>query len=111
MRIRFLWGKLLLTMVYIGLVIGLYILGIPCLFLTLFKISCPGCGMTHAWLSLLQGEVLNAFYYHPMFWTVPIIYLFIFFDGRLFRSEKLNKFSLMLLGTGFFLTWLWRIIL
>ena len=111
MRIRHLREKLLFTLAYLAFIAVLYAFQVPCFFLQLFRQPCPGCGMTRAYVALLQGEVLGAFHWHPMFWTVPVIYLFILFDGRLFRSRGLNTTVLILLGLGFLLTWLWRMIL
>lgn len=110
MKIRLLREKLIFTALYAALVVLLYRWDVPCLFLRFCGLSCPGCGMTRAYLALMQGDVMGAFAHHPMFWAVPIIYLFILFDGRLFRQRYLNYGSLILLGLGFLLTWLGRII-
>ncbi|MBI3600982.1 MAG: DUF2752 domain-containing protein [Nitrospinae bacterium] len=32
---------------------------------TVFGIQCPGCGMTRAFLSLIRGEIGNAFHFNP----------------------------------------------
>lgn len=46
--------------------------GITCPFLFLSGISCPGCGMTRAWLALLRLDLSSAFAWHPLFWlAVP----------------------------------------
>ncbi len=34
-------------------------------------VSCPGCGMTRAWLSVLKMDFKSAFMYHPLFWIPP----------------------------------------
>ena len=43
-------------------------LGVTCPILYLTGISCAGCGMSRAWLSLLRGDLAGAFAYHPLFW-------------------------------------------
>lgn len=43
-------------------------LGVTCPILFLTGISCAGCGMSRAWLSLLRLDVSAAFRYHPLFW-------------------------------------------
>ena len=63
----------------------LYILGIGCPIKFFTGISCAGCGMTRAWLSALRLDFKSAFYYHPLFFTVPIIFMLVLF------KEKLNK--------------------
>ena len=50
-----------------------YILDIGCIFKKLSGLSCPGCGMTRAWLSFLKGDIGKAFYYHPLFWMMIVI--------------------------------------
>lgn len=46
---------------------------IPCLFRLITDISCPGCGMTRACISLTQGKFGAAWGYHPfVFLVVPL---------------------------------------
>ena len=44
-----------------------------CIYKRLLGITCPGCGLTRAYKSLIHGDIKQAFYYHPLFWTIPII--------------------------------------
>ena len=37
-----------------------------------FGIPCPMCGITRSFLSLLQGDITMAFYYHPL-WPVILL--------------------------------------
>ena len=63
-----LWALLLVAAVYSGM----QLLGITCPIKFVTGISCPGCGMTRAWLSLLlRHDLAAAFRYHPLFWVVP----------------------------------------
>lgn len=55
------------------LIIGVFyffieLLGVTCPIKFLTGISCAGCGMSRAWLSLLRQDVSAAFAYHPLFW-------------------------------------------
>ena len=43
-------------------------LGVTCPIKFITGISCAGCGMSRAWLSLLRGDISAAFFYHPLFW-------------------------------------------
>lgn len=43
-----------------------------CFFKATSGIPCPGCGMTRAFLSLLSGDVTQAFYWHPL-WPMVIL--------------------------------------
>lgn len=93
--------KLLFTSVYLGVVTLLYIFRIPCLYHYFFGIQCPGCGMTRAYLSLLHGEWSLAFSYHPLFWTVPILFLLFLTDGKLFREKWANTILLGVILSGY----------
>lgn len=54
-------------------------IGCPIRFVT--GISCPGCGLTRAWLSALQFDFAAAMAYHPLFWLVPpTVLLAVWFD-------------------------------
>jgi len=44
-----------------------------CIFRFLFGIPCPACGMTRAHLSLFEGDIVNAFRYHPLFWVPALV--------------------------------------
>ena len=57
----------------------LQLVGITCPIKFITGISCPGCGMTRAWLSLLlRGDLEAAFHYHPLFWIlIPGVPLFL----------------------------------
>lgn len=98
--------KLALTAVYGLLVLLLQQVGIYCLFRLLFGFPCPGCGMTRAWLRVLRGDLAGAFALHGMFWSVPLLYLYILYDGKLFCRPGVNRGILLLLGIGFGLHWL-----
>ena len=74
--------------------------GRGCPFRNFTGIPCPGCGMSRAWFAMLRLDVAAAFRYHPMFWSVPVLMLYCFFDGRLFRRNWLNYGLLALIGLG-----------
>ena len=44
-----------------------------CLYKRFFGIPCPGCGLTRAFQSLLSGDLRKAFYYHPLWWALPLL--------------------------------------
>ncbi len=57
-----------------------YILGFPC----------PFCGTTRALISLIQGNIKTAFYYHPLFiLAIPFLILIITSNEKYFL--KMNK--------------------
>lgn len=44
----------------------------PCLFRFVTGLPCPGCGGTRAFTAVLRGDLIHAFFYHPV---VPFCYL------------------------------------
>ena len=106
MKIKNLKGKLTDLLAIAAVVAAFYLLDLPCIFQALFQIPCPGCGMTRAYISLIRFDLPAAFAYHPMFWSVPVLILLYFTDGKLFRAKWLNRLLLIALSAGFFLNWL-----
>ena len=101
--------KLLFTLIYIAIVATLYITGVGCVFRSVFGIVCPGCGMTRAVISLLRLDFIGAINYHPMVFSLPILYLYFLVDGGLFKSKKLNTLLLSFIGLGFLIVWIGKI--
>ena len=54
--------------VIVGFYVLIELLGVTCPIKFVTGISCAGCGMSRAWLSLLRMDVAGAFAYHPLFW-------------------------------------------
>lgn len=98
--------KLFLIPAAIGILFILYYFGIGCLFRQIFSIPCPGCGMTRAFFTLLQGDMKGALLCHFMLPTVPMLYLYILFDGELFDNKIVNRLVLIAIVTGFFVKWM-----
>ena len=48
-----------------------------CPFFRLTGLTCPGCGLTRAYIHALHGEFSVAFRYNPFFFTIPF-YIFAF---------------------------------
>ncbi len=59
---------LFVVLVVCGVYAALLFSGITCPIRQLTGISCPGCGMSRAWLSVLHGDLAAALLYHPLFW-------------------------------------------
>ncbi len=69
-------------------------------------ISCPGCGMTRAWLQVLQGHFYRAFYFHPLWWIVPIVFIFFLYKDRL--NKKIYNIVLYILLLLFIVVYFYR---
>ena len=106
MRITQWKEKVIFTIVYLGIVALLYRLGITCVFKEYLGFICPGCGMTRATLAALRLDFGTAFHYHPMFWSIPILYLYFLLDKGIFSRKCWNVILLVGIGLGFFINWI-----
>lgn len=59
------------------------VLGIGCPIKYVTGISCLGCGMTRAWLSILRFDLKSAIHYHPAFWLPPLVLLCYFLKSKI----------------------------
>lgn len=55
-----------------ALCFAMFLLDIPCPIKWFTGVSCPGCGMTRAWLRVLHFDFHGAWGFHPLFWIVPV---------------------------------------
>lgn len=63
------------------------LLDIQCVFQKYLNMDCLGCGMTRAWKSVFQGDFRLAFQYHRAYFTVPIIFIYVFKGKLLFEKH------------------------
>ena len=88
----------------LAVVFVLILLLYHCPFSYLFGLSCPGCGMTRAFFSLLQLRFAEAFYYHPLFPLVILLalgYSLIYF--RILRISDRTKRPVLTLSCALFI--------
>lgn len=93
--------------VIVGFYAVLFLLDVTCPIKFVTGISCPGCGMTRAWLSLLLGRPLRALHYHPLVWLPPVALAIYLFRGKLPRQTV--RSSLAALGALFCIVYLIRL--
>ena len=87
-----------------------YVLDLPCVIRAVTGLICPGCGMSRAWLSALRLDFADALGYHPMFWSVPLLAVYILYDGKPIPNKTVNNVILWLLLGAFFLCYLLRLL-
>ncbi len=84
-----------------------------CVFRSTIGIPCPGCGLSRAFVYLLQGQWRQALLYHPLFWLVPPVFL-TWAGLSLFMPEKMNSgwFNrvLIVIGMLFIAVYIYRMI-
>ena len=110
MKIKNIKEKVLTTTAIVAIVAAMYFLKISCIFKLIFKIPCPGCGMTRAYISLLHFDFAKAFEYNFMFWSVPILFLLYLFDGKLFKKKWINSALSGVIVFGFIVGWILKLI-
>ncbi len=106
MKLPQLKEKLLFTALYAGIVLLMQYFNISCIFVWLFDITCPGCGMVRAWKSVLRLDFSAAFSYHAMFWTAPILYAYFIYGKGFFKNVWADRIILIGIAVGFVVTWL-----
>ncbi|MBR7132083.1 MAG: DUF2752 domain-containing protein [Clostridia bacterium] len=81
-------------------------LGVGCVFRDLCGFPCPGCGMTSAFLSLLQLDFSAALRYNPLVFCMPYLIIYLFFD---LKNKRLHNFLLATIGILAVINWLLRL--
>ena len=84
-------------------------IGYGCLFKNLFGFECPSCGLSRAWLAVLNGNFAAAFSYHPMFWFPPAALLWCC-TKKAIVSKRFDLSVLAVLGVIYFLIYLVKIL-
>ncbi|MCD7872534.1 MAG: DUF2752 domain-containing protein, partial [Clostridiales bacterium] len=62
-----------------------------CPFKIIFKISCPGCGLTRAFINAAQFNFKAAFEFHPLFGMIFAELLYLLFRKQLLKRMKINS--------------------
>ena len=65
---------------------------IPCIFKTAFNLECPGCGLTRAFISLLELDFVGAYQSNPLIFIVlPVALYFVVSDfSEFFNIQNKN---------------------
>lgn len=112
MKISHLKQKLLFTAGYAAILVVWNLLDLPsCMWVRILGIPCPGCGMTRACLAALRLDFAAAFHFHPMFWSIPLLYLYFLSDKGVFGKKWVDRVILYTIGAGFLLNWIRNILL
>ena len=98
--------KLWITLMVLVFAGGCYVWNLPCIIKSLTGVSCPGCGMTQAFLAAIRLDFATAFAHHKMFWSLPVLYLCFLKDGTLFSARWANAMVYVGLLAGFLWNWL-----
>lgn len=83
--------------------------GLPCPIKYVTGISCAGCGMTRAVLSAIRGEFSGAFYYHPLWFLMPIVAV-ILSVAKIIKKDRLFDVTLWGFAIAMLALWIVRLI-
>lgn len=84
----------LVLIIYIAIKIGAINLIPKCIIRTHFHILCPSCGGTRCVISFLNGNFVDSFKYHPIFFITIIYFILvnILFIINSFREKEIATF-------------------
>ncbi|WP_299237536.1 DUF2752 domain-containing protein [uncultured Anaerofustis sp.] len=94
-------------------VIFIYISGIGCPIKYIFDFPCVTCGTTRALMSFLKGDLMLAFYYHPLFLlALPFLLLVAHYNLKSFMglSKKTRSTLLIIILILYIITYIIRLI-
>ncbi len=88
------------------------ILPSTCPLYLLTGIPCPGCGMSRAFLSLLQLDFAGAFRMHPFVYAVAVLFLFFCLDRYIIKKDLSQVLFVLMIITacGMIVFYVWRMI-
>ena len=94
----------------VAAVVVLYVIlesfGVTCPIKYITGISCAGCGMSRAWISLLHFNIHDAFMYHPLFFLPPVVVIAMLFKSKI--NIKFYKIFMFTMAGAFVIVYLYR---
>ena len=109
-KVKELKNKLFLTFLYLAVLMVLWYFKVPCLFKHFLRVECIGCGMSRAVLSAIRLDFESAFSFHPMFWSLPILYLYFLYDGKVIGKKIIDISVLLGILIGFLINWILKFV-
>ena len=100
-----------ITLFFGSILFILSYLKVPCFFLMLFHIPCPGCGITRAFISLLKLNIKDAVFYNPCIFLMPLFFLYFWQNGVVFKNKTLNRIILIFSFILFLMRYLLHILI
>ena len=94
----------------VAAVVVLYVIlesfGVTCPIKYITGISCAGCGMSRAWIALLQFNIHEAFMYHPLFFLPPVVVIVMLLKSKI--NIKFYKIFMFTMVGAFVIVYLYR---
>ena len=94
----------------VAAVVVLYVIlesfGVTCPIKYITGISCAGCGMSRAWISLLHFNIHDAFVYRPLFFLPPVVVIVMLLKSKI--NIKIYKIFMFTMAGAFVIVYLYR---
>lgn len=103
-KLIFGFALLISGILYLKVISPTFNIHIPCIFNKITGLDCPGCGMTRASLSLLDGDIYQAFRWNMLvFILAPLLGIYLTLEAKnIFTKQNKIIMGSMLVLTGLF---------
>lgn len=111
-RIKYLFLSIIVGLIYAGFV-SFTGYGVPCLFKVVTGWDCPGCGITRMLVSILHGNLYEAFHVNPvLFCLIPYILFRVVTAAKKWKVLRITDYScvVILLAWGIIRNMNWTVI-
>lgn len=96
------------VLLVVGLILHYQLTNTTCLIRGSIGIPCPTCGLTRAYKALFRGDIEGAFWFHPLFWMIPLVATYLGYSW--YFQRKMNRYILLMILLVFIGVYVWRMI-
>lgn len=72
------------------------IMGSICLIRGVIGVPCPSCGMSRAITEVINGDIIKAFKFHPLFWLPFVVMFFLILKRKYFKFILIIAITLLM---------------
>ena len=72
------------------------ITGSICLIRGVIGVPCPSCGMSRAITEVINGDIIKAFKFHPLFWLPFVVMFFLILKRKYFKFILIIAITLLM---------------
>ena len=88
-NVKSVMDKVAAFLLVVLLYVFFHVAGIGCPIRFVTGISCPGCGMTRAYIALLHFDLAQATFFHPL-WPLPMIFVLLYALCAYLKRKGIN---------------------